>query len=166
MLKSILDRLESYSWRKRVLVLFFIATWDAWVMPIMTILLVVSGLSEVSFFQADPYASFLWNGPNEKFYAKLITEPLHYYMYIYLLIGEIDALYIQGFGNLIIDLNIFHVFSFILFVILLLRKSATTGRKLFYGMMGVVVYYVIGSFTVWMYLFTTVVLNMLFPDVF
>ena len=94
---ELIEKLESFSLKKQFLVLFFIATWDAWVMPALSIGLLITGLGEISFFQAE-YNQFLWNNSySDVFQPRLITEPMYYHIYIYIYFLESLSSYIfQG----------------------------------------------------------------------
>lgn len=142
--------------------MFFIATWDAWVMPLITSMLYITGLSDLDIFQAS-HTNFLWNTTiTDIFIANLITEPGYYYIYIYLLAGELDALYVSGWGKPVIFLNIFHIVSFAIFLSLLSSSAVSRKGKYLYGLLGVGVYYGIGFLTQFIYLFSILVIEYFF----
>lgn len=140
-----INKLKNYSYKKQFFILFFIATIDVWVMPILTIIIYSTGLDNISFFQAE-YKEFLWNTTMIKpFNPKLITHFGYYYIYIYLLFGELDSLYIQGLGKPVCYINIFHIVSFYLFLIILLfKKEMSKVKKLLIGLLGAFIYYFFG----------------------
>jgi len=161
---KLIEKLESYSLARKFWVLFFIATWDAWIMPLISALLYATNLYELDFFQAN-YAEFLWNNTQSFFSAKLITEPSYYYIYIYIFSGELDTLYVSDWGKPVVFLNVFHIISLALFIALLLRSNLPKNKKYIFSSLGVIAYYGLGFLTVFIYLFSIFILGSVFPNI-
>ena len=133
MLIKVIRKLESYSLKKQFFILFFVATLDVWIMPILSILIYITGLSEVVFFQIP------WDkeGFGNVFRPKVITDFGNYATYIYIPMPKITH-------NFTPTINVFHIISYVLFLILLFRSSLNKNKKNVCGLVGLVVYLLIG----------------------
>jgi hypothetical protein len=143
-----IEKLKKYSFKKQFFILFFIATIDVWIMPILSILIYATGLDSLDFFQYE-YREFLWNNnAYDWFKPDIITHMLHYWIYIYFCVGELDFLRINGLGKPVAFLNIFHIISFALFIMILKSKEQISkNKKRLILFLGVVIYYFLGYFT-------------------
>ena len=143
-----IEKLKRYSFKKQFFILFFIATIDVWIMPILSILIYTTGLDSLDFFQSE-YREFLWNNnAYDWFSADIITHMIHYKIYIYLCMGELDFLRINGLGTPVVFLNIFHIVSFALFIMILKSKEQISKtKKRLILLLGVATYYFLGYFT-------------------
>ncbi len=84
MLIRTIEKLESYSLKKQFWILFFIATWDIWVMPILTMCIYLLGLDDLPLLQITYKTVFNNRVGCEICTPKLITEYSYYYIYIYI----------------------------------------------------------------------------------
>ena len=82
---NFIEKLKKSSLKKQFIILFFIATIDVWVMPVLTIIIYLTGLDSTSFFQAE-YKEFMGNKVTigKLFSLELITHPNYYYIYIFI----------------------------------------------------------------------------------
>jgi hypothetical protein len=147
-----IEKLKKYSLKKQFFILFFIATCDVWIMPILSMIIYATGLDSVSFFQAE-YREFLGNKVSIETLIyidlELITHFNYYYIYIYMPINQIFELYIPFLEKFPIALNLFHIISFYLFIIILKSKNKISkNKKLAIGFIGISFYYVLGFFSV------------------
>ena len=131
---KIIQKLEGYSIQKRFWILFFIATWHIWVMPILSVIIYLTGLDGVSFFQAPWYKEFLWNKTVGKpFSPHLITDIAYYSIYIYIPI-------FVPIKNFVVAVTIFDLVSCSLFLTLLLRSSISKLHMYIYGLISLIIY--------------------------
>ena len=142
------EKLKNYSYKKQFFILFFIATWDVWIMPILSMIIYATGLDSVGFFQAE-YREFLWNTTATKpFYPELITHSIYYYIFITLPIHNFFELYIPFLEKFPIIINIFQIISFYLFIIILKSKEQMSkNKKRVILFLGILFYYCLGFFT-------------------
>lgn len=82
-MKKLKNYLLSLNIWKKILLVFFVSTFDIWFFAILGFLLGISGLSELEVFRAG-YATFLGNRPLDLFASPtLITDFGYYYIYLY-----------------------------------------------------------------------------------
>ena len=144
-----INKLKNYSYKKQFFILFFIATIDIWVMPVLTIIIYSTGLDSVGFFQAE-YKEFMGNKVTigKLFSLELITHPNYYYIYIYLPFHKIFEMYLPFLEKFPIAINFLHIISFYLFIIILKsKKEIYKNKKLLIGSFGILFYYFLGLFS-------------------
>ena len=127
----------NYSLKKKLLIFFFVATWHHWITPILLFIYLLFVNGGVIFQLTD----------QESHIQVLRIIEQCYYKYIYLFYGEMsDVSFYKTKTPFFLFLSIFHILSFVLLIVLLVKEKIKTTHKILFVLIALSLYYFIGFF--------------------